>query len=445
MVPVHVISGALGTGKTTTILDQVARLGDRERIAVIVNDFGQSSFDGIVLGETGQATIREIPGACVCCTAPEGFMQALADLLHQVEPDRIFVEPTGLANPEDLVDSIRRGPFRDRIALGPVIHLVDASTLDPSGGTPSGDVVVGSRSDLAGPTALEAFEAWSQALWPTPLRILTMAHGQLPSEALEWPEGTGSSAPRVQLYRLPEDSTHGHSAWSWQWTPDQRFSARRLRTALEAMRAGTTGHPVARLKGIFVTDEGVLRLDIASSELHEARSGIRRGSLVDVILETEDQSAFDQIGDAFSDALQTEAERASDPTRLVLESPGTQAVSLDRQGLLELPGGVSDVSRYVPGRQGAATRLRAVLDAHGLWGPYDIAVSAHDGMTTPRVPLSALAEALLLHSLDGEPLPPDKGGPFRLLIPGDAGPGGPCANVKGVVRVALYDSIVQQD
>ena len=62
---------------------------------------------------------------------------------------------------------------------------------------------------------------------------------------------------------------------------------------------------------------------------------------------------------------------------------------------------------------------------------------AADGYATPAVPADALGKALLLHSIHGEALPGDKGGPLRLLIPGDAGPAGACSNVKGVVQLVL--------
>ena len=59
----------------------------------------------------------------------------------------------------------------------------------------------------------------------------------------------------------------------------------------------------------------------------------------------------------------------------------------------------------------------------------------------PRAPAQAAAcgshPRTVHHTRDGDPLPPEQGGPVRMLIPGDAGPGGPCANVKGVVRIAL--------
>ena len=77
-VPVHIVAGFLGAGKTTAIRAQLdARRG--ERVAVIVNDFGEASFDEVSLAEGEPFRITNIPGGCVCCTAPEGFVAARAN------------------------------------------------------------------------------------------------------------------------------------------------------------------------------------------------------------------------------------------------------------------------------------------------------------------------------------------------------------------------------
>ena len=67
-----------------------------------------ASLDETELSSSEPFRITNIPGGCVCCTAPEGFVAALGAILAQA-PDRLIIEPTGLARPQDLVDTIRRG------------------------------------------------------------------------------------------------------------------------------------------------------------------------------------------------------------------------------------------------------------------------------------------------------------------------------------------------
>ena len=79
-VPVQIISGFLGAGKTSAIQARLrARRGGRT--AVIVNDFGEAALDAAALGEAEPFRVTNIPGGCVCCTAPEGFAAALGAVL----------------------------------------------------------------------------------------------------------------------------------------------------------------------------------------------------------------------------------------------------------------------------------------------------------------------------------------------------------------------------
>ena len=104
-VSVHLFSGFLGAGKTTAIRAQLGTFAG-ERVAIIVNDFGEAGLDEAALSEDEPFRITNIPGGCVCCTAPEGFVDALGAVLEG-QPERLIIEPTGLARPQDLIDTIR--------------------------------------------------------------------------------------------------------------------------------------------------------------------------------------------------------------------------------------------------------------------------------------------------------------------------------------------------
>ena len=138
-------------------MEQLRLRAGQERIAVVVNDFGESQFDSDRLKEAGSADIVEIPGGCICCTAPEGFVGAVASVIQEQSPDRIFIEPTGLALPADLVDTLRRAPYAQQLAIQPVVVLIDPANLPGAGETlepllaqqvEAGDVIVGNRGGL---------------------------------------------------------------------------------------------------------------------------------------------------------------------------------------------------------------------------------------------------------------------------------------------------------
>lgn len=448
-IPVHILGGFLGTGKTTAIRAQLAaRKG--ERVAVIVNDFGEAGLDAATLEGAAPFKITSIPGGCVCCTAPEGFVAALGGVLDE-KPDRLWIEPTGLARPQDLVDTIRRSPHRDAFELAPVVVLVDPARLGRAASdaereltreqTAIADVLVANRTDLCGEEALARFDALVASLWPGPLAVHRTTHGRLPPSALEWPAGEGARLPRAAagLHTHAHESTAGYAAESFRWSPELVFSRERLARAALRASQGLAGAPLARMKGIFRTQEGFLLVEIAGGALHEERSHHRRDSRADVIFEGPDAAAAaERFARWLEGAAQSERELAAAREEIELALPDGRVRIVRREELAALPGGVADVAALVPKRSGAAARLAALFDAYGVPAAGAAVVCAADGFASEPVPLAALREGLLVHSQGGAKLAREQGGPFRLLIPADV-PGAPsgCANVKAVVRIVV--------
>jgi G3E family GTPase len=462
-IPVHIVSGFLGTGKTTAIRHQLAARRN-EKIAVIVNDFGEAGLDEAVLAGEGSFAIRNIPGGCVCCTAPEGFVDALGAVLAE-KPDRLIIEPTGLARPQDIVDTIRRSPHREALALGPLVVLVDPARLGTKSDEEAeliaaqagiADVLVANRTDLASPEALARFDALARTLWPPPLSVHRTTRGALPPKAFDWPPNEGGRLPRAEsgAHAHPvgahdhargdepaagaHASTAAHAVRSFRWSPDAVFSRERVSRAALRAAEGLAGAKLARWKGIFRTDQGVLLVEVAGGQMHEERSPFRRDSRLDVILEGGGDAAFARIENWLAGALLDDRERAARATRVELVFPNGRTRFVEREELLGLPGGVADVAALVPKRAGAAARLAALFDAHGVPPDGAAVVCAADGFASEPVPLAALREGLLVHSLEGAALDAKQGGPYRLLIPeGVSGAPSQCANVKGVVRIVL--------
>lgn len=449
-VPVHIVSGFLGAGKTTAIRAQLeARRG--ERIAVIVNDFGEASLDEATLTEGEPFRITSIPGGCVCCTAPEGFVEALGAVLAG-EPDRLLIEPTGLARPQDLVDTIRRSPHGARLALAPVVVMIDPRRLGAAAGASrelqeqqvgAADVLVANRTDLCGREDLERFDAWVRALWPEPLAVHRTQHGRIPVSLLEWPEGEGVRLPRATGGSAREahvHSTAGFAARSWRWAPDVVFSSERLRAALEPLAAGEGAARLERFKGIFRSREGVLRLEVAGGELHEAPSAHRRDSRADAILSGADAAPLDELAGRLAAAVLSAQELEARSGQIELALPDGRHHLVDRARLAALPDGVADVSESFPKRAGSAARIGRLLAALAIEPRGEAVVVAADGFASEPVALPVLAAGLLLHSVGGGPLPAEQGGPFRLLMPpGVPGTPSSCANVKAVTRIVLRD------
>ncbi len=438
---VHVVAGFLGAGKTTLLRHLLGQLGPDERVGLVVNDFGEAAFDQQALAGTSTAAMREIRGSCLCCTAPEGFVGELTALLER-GVDRVFVEPTGLARPADLIDTLRRAPLD--VAVGPLVVVVDPGRIargelsdEVLAQAAAADVLVANRIDRASAEELVSYRAWADDQWPPPHARLEVSHGEVPVDVLAWPEGTG---PRAVAAPVASSSPpgHGYVARTFCWPSTERFHRRRL---LAALAVGAE-----RIKGVFRTDEGTVEIQQAGGDLTEVPSPRRSDSRVDVIVPEALAGRLSELEGALAGARLTDEERAASPSAVEVGLPSGEARTFDRAALRALPDQVPDVASLIEGRSGAAARVREILaaslpeDLPEPPGGLQVVVVAADGYVTPPVPLEALHEAVLVHSLGSGPLPSAKGGPYRLLIPGDAGPGGPCANVKGVVRIALRSS-----
>jgi G3E family GTPase len=307
-IPVHIVAGPLGAGKTTALLHVLAARAGVERLGVLVNDVGLAGLDRERLQAASSAPVIDVPGGCVCCTAPEGFEDGVQALLAQ-GIDRLLIEPTGLADPGDLVDRLRGSRAAEVLDLQPVVVIVDPTTLpEPEQlGPPmltrqadAADILVFSRAELATVADRARARRWLAARWPAPLRALWIAEGALDLDQLGWPPGheRRGSASRGEHeheheheHEREHDTVHGHRAASRQWGTDVRFDQDRLGRALARIVGGEAGAPLARLKGVFQLPEGTVRLEIAGGRMDEGLSGFRRGSAVDAIFGPGDPSA----------------------------------------------------------------------------------------------------------------------------------------------------------
>ena len=96
-IPENVITGFLGVGKTTSILQLLANKPAEVKWAVLVNEFGEIGIDGAIIEDSGVA-IKEVMGGCFCCTNGGSVENGLGMLLMTQRPDRVLIEPTSLGH-----------------------------------------------------------------------------------------------------------------------------------------------------------------------------------------------------------------------------------------------------------------------------------------------------------------------------------------------------------
>jgi cobalamin biosynthesis protein CobW len=133
-VPVTVITGFLGAGKTSLIRHMLENANGR-KLALIINEFGDLGIDGDILKGCGDETcseddVLELTNGCICCTVADDFIPTLETLLDRDErPDHIIIETSGLALPKPLIKAFQWPEVRSRTTVDGVITVVDGPAV----------------------------------------------------------------------------------------------------------------------------------------------------------------------------------------------------------------------------------------------------------------------------------------------------------------------------
>ena len=116
-VPTHIISGFLGAGKTTLLKYLLTQKPEHEVWAVLMNEFGQIGVDQHMLTQTEGYEVKELLGGCLCCSSQLPMQIALSRLISETQPDRLFIEPTGLGHPAQLLEQLTEPHWQQNIAM----------------------------------------------------------------------------------------------------------------------------------------------------------------------------------------------------------------------------------------------------------------------------------------------------------------------------------------
>ena len=129
-IPTHVIAGPLGAGKTSLIQHLMAHKPPHERWAVLVNEFGQIGLDAALMSQgSDDIAITEVAGGCVCCVNGAPFQIGLSRLLRKSRPDRLFIEPSGLGHPAQILKQLGEAPWLGVLVLQPCVMVLDAQAM----------------------------------------------------------------------------------------------------------------------------------------------------------------------------------------------------------------------------------------------------------------------------------------------------------------------------
>ncbi|MDY7221514.1 CobW family GTP-binding protein [Halalkalibacterium halodurans] len=127
-VPVFILSGFLGSGKTT-LLERLLVESEKRKLksAVLMNEMGKTDTDGqMISGKSHQ--VEKLLDGCMCCNKKSEVVHCMETLLAR-KPDILFIELTGVANPEEVVDSLTEPQLINRVYVKKIITLIDAENI----------------------------------------------------------------------------------------------------------------------------------------------------------------------------------------------------------------------------------------------------------------------------------------------------------------------------
>ncbi len=129
-IPVTVVTGFLGSGKTT-LVNRILHEKHGRKIAVIVNEFGEVSIDGQLIVSDDQEELVEFNNGCLCCTVRGDLIETLAKLQARADLDAILIETTGLADPAPVASTFFvADEIKSNTKLDSFIVLADAVNLE---------------------------------------------------------------------------------------------------------------------------------------------------------------------------------------------------------------------------------------------------------------------------------------------------------------------------
>lgn len=216
-VPVLVVSGFLGSGKTTLVrrlLAEAQRVG--ERVAIVSNEFGALGIDEALLGG-GEERFVELAGGCVCCQLSDELVETLEALRAKIDPDRIVIETSGVALPFETQLNLYRPPVNAWVGDEANVVVVNAAQVlegEELAGTfedqvSSADLLLLHKVDLVPATELPGIEARLAAINPE-APILRASFGAIEPELL-FPTGPRARALREHSHAHDgHDHDHGH-------------------------------------------------------------------------------------------------------------------------------------------------------------------------------------------------------------------------------------------
>ena len=270
-IPVTIISGFLGAGKTS-LLNHILNADHGLRVAVLVNDFGEINIDaGLISGVSGESTIN-LSNGCICCSIRDDLLEATVQLVQRPDPpEYIVVETSGVSDPTAVSLTFMARELRSGARVDSMLTVVDSDQIDHVDREhrelvldqiAMADIVVLNKVDLVNDEKRKKLAAFVKSLVPR-ARILETTHGKVPLDLVlgvgtyDLRRFSGKSGLDVHVHADGEAHDHDHVHGSedehhhehshehdhalvfntWSYTTDKPLSHQAVRQAVKTLPA----------------------------------------------------------------------------------------------------------------------------------------------------------------------------------------------------------------
>jgi G3E family GTPase len=208
-IPLFLITGFLGSGKTTFLQHLLSDATfPRASTALLINDAGPMNVDAKVFKGQAEA-VRALTGGCACCLVSKDLQREIRLLAKDPRIKQIWIEASGVAEVEDLLDRLTEDDLPQICSVQRVIHLVDAFHYGRSLFSKAlqhaqwrwAEVVILNKSDLVKPQALQSLQEKVRQVHPHG-QVLSAVRGQI-QEKIDWIKGGERLQIKAGLLRLP--------------------------------------------------------------------------------------------------------------------------------------------------------------------------------------------------------------------------------------------------
>ena len=261
MIHTHVITGFLGTGKTTTLQYLLKQKPAHEKWVVLLNEFGKTGLDSDLLNND-EVVVSQVAGGCLCCATPLLFQTALNKIIRFEKPQRILIEPSGLGHPDKIVELLKQDQYQNILKIEAVLTLIDARNLNDKRYREHdiyqrqlavADIFVANKIELATDQELAGFEKVLDKYQRPGIQV---NQGQVNLETLQQ---TSHNKPRLVINAISQEN-NPFFTYTIALDANQLLSLPELLAYLMSLE-------LARVKAVVPTKDGTMLLNGVKQEI----------------------------------------------------------------------------------------------------------------------------------------------------------------------------------